>query len=126
MRRDQLFPSKYLKAPDLRGRDVTVTIESVEQAKIQGDAINVVHFENKDKGLIMNVTIYNQISKAAGSEDTDEWAGTKITLYPTTTEYKGEEVDCVRVRASQAARQAQRPIEPSTRDDAPDEDVIPF
>lgn len=100
MRRDQLFPSKYLKAPDLRGKDVTVTVESVEQTKIRGDVVNIVHFEGKDKGLIMNVTIYNQISKAAGSEDTDEWCGTQIVLFPTTTEFGGETVDCVRVRPS--------------------------
>lgn len=123
MRRDQLFPSKYLKVPDLKGREVAVTIESVEQTKIQGDTVNVVHFENKEKGLIMNVTIYNQISKAAGSEDTDEWIGTKITLFPTTTEFKGEEVDCIRVRAGNGSKPARRPDpEPDPQED----DEIPF
>src|SRR5947209_6261346 len=96
--RDQLFPSKYLKGHDLRGRDATVTIDHVESTRIRGDKVNIIHFEGKDKGLVMNVTIYNQIASALSEEDTDRWEGQQITIFPTETEFNGEMKSVVRVR----------------------------
>ena len=123
--RDQLFPSKYLKGHDLRGRDALVTIDDVESTKIRGDKVNIIHFEGKDKGLVMNVTIYNQIAGVLNEEDTDQWPGKQITIFPTEVEYEGQLKSVVRVRANKPRPSAPAPPPPDvdTDDDA---DSIPF
>lgn len=96
--RDQLFPSKYLKGHDLKGREAVVTIDYVESTKIRGDKVNIIHFEGKEKGLVMNVTIYNQIADALSEDDTDRWSGRQIQVFPTQVEYDGKMNSVVRVR----------------------------
>lgn len=128
--RDQLFPSKYLKGHDLRGHETTVTIDYVESTKIRGDKVNIIHFENKDKGLVMNVTIYNQIAGALGEEDTDKWAGRDVTIFPTEVEFNGEMKSVVRIRPflKGASSQDYRPAPPPPDPDPSDlsDDDIPF
>lgn len=114
---DQIYPSKYLKESDLRGRDATVTIRKVEIVKIGDEHKPVAFFEGKEKGLVLNKTLLNVIAKVTDSKDTDNWPGKRITLYPTETEYRGDVVPCIRVRlrtsdgngASQPAPQPPRP-----------------
>jgi hypothetical protein len=98
---DQSFPSKYLKADDLQGREVEVTIDSVELNKM-GSADDapekpVVFFEGKEKGLVLNKTNSAVIKEAYGRL-TEEWAGQPLILYPTTTQFKGQLKPCLRVR----------------------------
>lgn len=129
--RDQLFPSKYLKGHDLRGREATVTIDRVETTRIRGDKVNIIHFEGKDKGLVMNVTIYNQIADVLSEENTDAWEGQQIVIFPTEVEFNGEMKSVVRVRTSKPRREPETdwqapsapPARPST-DESPDD--IPF
>jgi hypothetical protein len=99
MRKDQIFPSKYLKEPDLRGRDVQVTIDFAERVTLNQKPALLLHFQGKDKGLVINTTLYDQIVAATGEDDTDDWKGHTITLFPTTTEYQGKSMPVVRVRA---------------------------
>ena len=99
------FPSKYLKTEDLRGQDVVVVIEAIEQLTLpngQGRKL-VATFRGKSKAWIVNKTNANTIAKLLGSSDTDDWAGKEITLYPTETEFQGEMVDCIRVRRKKAS-----------------------
>lgn len=128
-RADQLYPSRYLKESDLRGRDVTVTIKRVDIVKIGDDTKPVAFFEGKDKGLVLNKTMFNAIAKATGELDSDNWGGHRITLYPTETEFKGDTVACIRVRLRTAenGRQAapKPPPEPEPYEDEDLEDV-PF
>lgn len=128
-RADQLYPSRYLKESDLRGREVTVTIKSVEVIKIGDDTKPVAHFEGKEKGLVLNKTMFNAIAKATGELDSDDWPGHKITIYPTETEFKGDTVACIRVRLHVSdngrAKPAPPPVAPPDND-PDDEDFIPF
>lgn len=130
MRKDQIFPSKYLKEPDLRGRDVNVTIDRVERVSFQGKPGLVVYFEGKDKGLPCNQTIFDQIAYATGEDDTENWAGHRITLYPTETTYQNEMRPVVRVRTrppnENGARAKQPPSPPPDLDPEEEEDEIPF
>lgn len=130
MRKDQIFPSKYIKEPDLRGRDVTATIESVERVTFQGKPGLVVHFEGKEKGLVVNQTIFDQIEASTGESDTDRWPGHRITLYPTETTYQGEMKPVVRVRSRPPAGNGQRyrpaPPPEAPPDVDPDDEEIPF
>ena len=98
MKLDTMFPSKYLKASDLRGRDVEVTIGNVISEEVGDGHKPVVLFQGKDRGLVLNKTNAQTIGDAYGG-DTDSWAGKKITLYAAKTQFNGQMVDCIRVRA---------------------------
>ena len=124
--RDQLFPSKYLKGHDLKGHEAIVTIDYVESTKIRGDKVNIIHFEGKEKGLVMNVTIYNQIADALSEENTDNWPGRQIQLFPTKVEFQGEMKDVVRVRPMLTSERASKPQPPPAPVDEPFDDDPPF
>lgn len=136
MRKDQIYPSKYLKAADLRNRDITVTIENVDQTTLQGKPALVAYFRGKEKGLIIKPAIFDQIEKVTGFDDTDDWAGQEITLFPTEADFAGQTFEVIRVRTLKrgvaAAKKLQAPPEePADEPDehAPsvdDEDEIPF
>lgn len=98
-----MFNSDYIGAWDLpKDRDVTVTIAQVNAANITGaggkqDPKPVLFFEGKKKGLVCNKTICKVIAELYGP-DTDDWVGKRIALYPTTTQFGRETVECIRVR----------------------------
>lgn len=128
-RADQLYPSRYLKESDLKGREVTVTIDRVEIIKIGEDTKPVAYFEGKEKALVLNKTMFNAISKATGELDSDNWPGHRITLYPTETEFKGETVACIRVRLRTNENGRTKPApppEPPLDIDPDDDEEIPF
>lgn len=104
---DELYPSKYIKAGDLKGQDVAVVITSqtIEEVGKTEEKKPVLWFEGKQKGLILNRTNANVIGKAFGRE-TGAWAGKSIVLYPTQTEFGGEMVDAVRIRPPAAPEMA--------------------
>lgn len=135
MKRDQVFPSKYLKASDLQGREIPVTVSHVELIKMNDDQKKpVMFFEGKEKGLVVNQTLWEMIEMLTGYGDTDDWLGQRFVLFPTTTKFRGQEVACIRVKASRgAARPAERESEPSDwqapappPSRAADDDEIPF
>ena len=99
MNRSELFPSRYVRHADLLGRTSTVVIESValEDVGDEDKRKPVIHFRGKQKGLVLNATNYNIIADAYGDE-TDDWAGQPIELYPTKVPFKGKLTDAIRVR----------------------------
>lgn len=100
MKASDAFPSPFLKADDLQGKNVTVTIAGVEMQEIgqgaQKSVKPVISFVGKEKGLVCNKTNWNTIIKLWGDE-TDEWEGKKIILCPREVEYQGEMVLSIRV-----------------------------
>ena len=89
--------SNYLKAADLKGRRVDVTISSAEVENIQDVEKIVLGFEGREKKLILNITNARMISELLNATDTEAWIGKEITLRPDKTNYQGELVDCLRV-----------------------------
>ena len=100
--RNDIFPSKYLKAADLKGKPMVLTITEAprENLKYQGreESKIVLHFEGTKKLLPLNVTNWDNVVDATGESDSENWAGYKIKVYPTTTEMQGKTVDCIRIR----------------------------
>lgn len=94
------FPSKYVAAADLHGQDVNVIIANVVMEKVEGEAdpLPMITFAGMSKGMILNKTNANTIAGLYGNE-TDRWIGQGITLFPTTTEFGGRTVSCIRVRS---------------------------
>ena len=116
---NQAFPSDYLKAADLQGQDVTVTMSHVEMAEFGSEQKPVLFFHGKDKGLVLNKTNTNTIIGMFGPESTG-WKGNRIIIFPTQTDFQGRQVACIRVKILQGAKQ-----EPKQEID-PANDEIPF
>jgi hypothetical protein len=101
MKRDELFPSKYLKAADLKGKPVVVQIDRAAPEVLKNDRGEeqsklVIYFAKARKGLVVNMTNYDSIAAMHGG-DTDDWRGGRIELYPTMAAMRGKTVDCIRV-----------------------------
>ncbi len=91
------FPSTFLKAGDLKGQTALVSMESVVLEKVGDDEKPVLYFRGKDKGVVLNKTNSQMISASYGDE-TDNWVGQPLEIYPDKTSFKGDIVDCIRVR----------------------------
>lgn len=118
MKLNQAFPSNYLKADDLGGKNVTVTIESVELAELgQGndkESKLLISFVSKEKKLVCNKTNAGTIAGLYGQE-TDDWAGKKITIGPREVEFQGKMVMAIRVSLIKPGVPAAKP-QPSDND----------
>ena len=103
MNLDNLYPSKWLKASDLKGQTVPVTISRVLLEDIGDDAGKpVIYFHGRDKGLVLNKTNAMSIGLVHGQE-TDGWVGKTIELFPTVVMFQGQNVPAIRVRPVAAA-----------------------
>lgn len=99
----KLFDKEYLYAYDLEGKDVTVVIESVKGGTLVGTGGKsnkkpVLRFKGKEKALALNITNARVIAALYGGFDAELWIGKAVTLYPTTTTFGAQTVDCIRVR----------------------------
>ena len=96
---EELYPSKYLKASDLKGHEATVEIENVavETMGRDGERRPVASFVGKKKKLVLNKTNLRSIGTFLGPE-TASWPGNRIMIYPTTTDFAGKETACLRVK----------------------------
>lgn len=105
------FPSKYVKAAELPEEGVALTMARVAMEDVDGKGTHkpVLYFEKAKKGLVLNVTNSKKIQQIVGSAETDEWVGKKIVLYASETEYAGDTVPCIRVRAAKVPTSA-KPI----------------
>lgn len=99
---NESFPSAYLKASDLGSNQPVVTIDRVEHEPVgrEKEMKAVIYFTGKEKGVVLNKTNAKKITDLVGSPETDDWAGFKIRLFATTTEFGGETVECIRVKAA--------------------------
>ena len=98
---NDMFPSKYLKCADLKGRAHELTMERIEQETLNGEPKFVLYFADKEKGLVLNKTNAMMISSEYGN-DTEEWRGHAIVVYPDKTMFQGKPTECIRVRPPQA------------------------
>jgi len=99
MKISNAFPSEYLRAADLNGRNVMVVIDRTEMAELGGgDHKPVLYFKGKDKGLVLNKTNANNIATVYG-DDTDDWEGKDIVLFTAMVDFQGKTVEAIRVRA---------------------------
>jgi hypothetical protein len=106
-----LFPSEYLQAADLKGRTVTVEIESIDpwaELRTQGGGKKqkpVVHLVGKIKKLVLNKTNATAIAEVHGG-DASKWTGRRIVLKPARDKFGGKMVDCIRVDVEATRRLA--------------------
>jgi len=112
---NQAYPSKYLSADDLQGRQVTVQISNVTLEDIgQGndkDRKLVLSFHGKSKQLVCNKTNSKTIAGLYGDE-TDNWIGKPIILMPREVEFQGSMVWAIRVSLQKPAQSQSAPSNP--------------
>ncbi len=104
------FPSKFIKAADLKGQDVTVTIArfAMESVDDDGELKPVLYFQGHQRGLVLNKTNALAITDLYETE-TDAWSGQAITLFGTECQYGAKTVPCIRVRPFSPAQQNGQP-----------------
>lgn len=99
----KFFDKEFLYAYDFDGgRDVTLTIDKVAGGELKGengktDKKPIVTFRETKKKLALNKTNGSTIASLYGN-DVEKWVGKRITLYPTTTTFGRQTVECIRVR----------------------------
>lgn len=126
MKMSDAFPSQYIKAADLQGREINVTIDHVTLEDLGDDRKPVVYFTRGTKGLVLNRTNGATIAAAYGDE-TEEWTAKPITLYATSVLFQGRSVEAIRVRVPKAPKPTPAPGHDNPRDRGPDiGDDIPF
>lgn len=101
MKMSEEFPSKYLKAADLQGREVRVTMSNVEREKIGDDTKPVLYFKGKEKGIVLNKTNAGTISDSYG-DDTDDWFDQPLILFSVMVDFNGKVGPAIRCRVPTA------------------------
>ena len=95
------FPSKYLKAADLQGKEVKKKILKVEIENVGGQGAEedkpILYLVGAGKGIVLNRTNAMAIAAKYG-DDTDSWIEKEVVVYPDQTLFQGRMVDCIRVR----------------------------
>jgi hypothetical protein len=97
------FSGTYLKAVDIDD-DTTLTITGVEMKEFDDGDKPIVTFDEIDKGFVLNKTNTNSIVTLLGTSETDDWVGKQITLFPTTVDFSGKQVEAIRVRVPRNLR----------------------
>lgn len=100
---NDIFPSKYLKAHELKGGSPTVTIARVGVEQVRSrqkvDTKPVLYFTGKTKGLLLNKTMAQSVTQIAKSALTEQWIGVAVTLYATTAAFDKDVHDVIRIKA---------------------------
>lgn len=127
MKANDAFPSKFLKAADLAGRRVVVTISHTTIEKFDDGDRPCVFFAGKEKGLVLNKTNFNAIADITRQEDSDDWGGYRVTLYGTKVDYQGKRVETIRVDDPPKGQAKQPEPEPEPEPELiEDDEELPF
>jgi hypothetical protein len=123
---------KYTRNPFLKGEDLdegertVVTIKTAEEVNFpSGDTVPVLSFLELDQKLTLNKTRIKKLVEILG-DDTDEWVGKKISLYPIDVQYQGKTMPGVAVAA--APKKPNPKLKPEVKfdDDGEEDDSNPF
>ena len=130
MKMSEEFPSKYLKAADLQGREIRLTMANVEREKIGDDFKPVLYFKGKEKGVVLNKTNAGTISDAYG-DDSDDWYDQPLILFSVMVDFQGKVGPAIRCRVPTAKdNKPARKADPISSGPAPGagelNDEVPF
>jgi hypothetical protein len=89
---NDMYPSKYIKADDIMGQQVPVTVMSVNIEEIADKEHKpVMRFVGKEKGMVLNKTNALTCSHVWG-DDTVIWQGQRATLLAAPVMFQGKQV----------------------------------
>lgn len=114
---NEFFDSKWLSAGDLGNREHKLTIERTDIAEFKEGAERkpAIYFVGRKKGMALNKTNAKKLASQWGNE-MNAWIGKEVIVYPDTTEFNGNTVECIRLR----------PVLPQVASDEFQDDKIPF
>ena len=127
----EFFPTKWLKVPDLQGKDVKLTIQKAVREKIENrqhtgtEAALVCRFIGVDKGLSLHRTNALAIGAAYG-DDYTKWDGRGVTLFSAMVDAFGEPVPAIRIRVTPENIQAVGEVADTPDPDSTGNDDLPF
>jgi hypothetical protein len=105
-KRHEVFPSKFLCAGDLNGKPITLTIARAPLETLKNkngeETKTVLYFKGAKKALPLNRVNWDKCADICG-DDSGDWEGRRVTLYPTTTQFGSEVVDCIRIKEPEQA-----------------------
>jgi len=107
------FPSKFISASDLQGREPVVKITHVTSDEIGGKQKYVCFFAGKQKGLVLNKTNWNNIVRISGCDNSDDWTGVNVCLFEAMVDFQGESVPAVRIKSPPKSAQQEQGARPS-------------
>jgi hypothetical protein len=131
-KKGDVFPSRFLKAADLNEKAITVTIGSAELETLKSfegkeQTKTVLAFKGAKKVLPLNVTNWDSVAAITGEEDSDQWPGHSLELYPDVTQMSGKSIACIRIRAPSQRELTAQPKPVPKRPPSNDmDDSIPF
>jgi hypothetical protein len=108
MKVSDMFPRKYLGGEDLQGKAYRVVIERVRQEELRvGPGAKpepkwVMYLSGTRKGIILSRTLAEQVAAAVGSDETDDWTGKTVVIYPEPMTVAGKRRVAIRARAPKA------------------------
>lgn len=117
-----LYPSLYVSASDLKGKDCTLTIiaTNAQELVLVGGAKSkrklILTFKEAKKKMVCNVTNANTLVDLYGTK-AEGFIGKRIIVYPTKASFQGKPVDAIRIRDKVPGAQA--PAPPPEPDDMP-------
>jgi hypothetical protein len=96
---DDLYPGRFLKAADFKGKPVTLTISEVKIEELIGEKgpqiKGVISFDKTEKQWALNKTNGLCLKDMFGKK-VQQWVGKRVTLFP--SQWNGD--DCIRVWGS--------------------------
>lgn len=116
MRKNEAFPSQYLKQDDV-DPPRTYSIKSVDRQLVAGDdgeeTKTVVSFDDCDQQFILNGINWDTCAEIFGSDDSDDWTGKQIELYrDPSVMYGNKRTGGTRVRAPSRNHVQTAPVQP--------------
>lgn len=106
---NDLFPRKYATGLDLGGRSVIVTIAGIKRESmtpapgIAPADKYVLYFRETPRGVVLSRILAGQIAAALGDE-TEQWPGKRITLYPEVIQVAGMSRTVIRAKPADQER----------------------
>jgi hypothetical protein len=100
----ELYPNRFLHADILKGKKVCLTvkdifIENMEGEKKKKEPKVVVSFVERPLELVFAKTNGHCLKRMFGS-DPHLWVGKRVVLFPSTTTFGAEIVECIRIWGS--------------------------
>ncbi len=100
---DQMYPGRFLKAGELLGKKVTVTIADVTIDELEGEkgkkVQGILYLRESQKQIVLNKTNGLCLRGMFGRKP-QEWIGKRATIFQDETRLGGDTVDCIRIWGS--------------------------
>ena len=106
---NDVYTGQSLKAQDLKGKEVTVTIDKWEVVEFDESKKIVLGFKESERTLVCNKTNGSTIGDLHGT-NLDGWVGKQITLIPAQTDWAGKQVPCIRVKLAPPLSAERQPL----------------